>query len=32
MGAFREARQYRLPTLESEQNYETNPKLPGPGR
>jgi hypothetical protein len=32
MRAFREARKYRLDTLENLQNYETNPKLPGPGR
>jgi hypothetical protein len=27
MRAFREARQYRLRTLESVQNYETNPNI-----
>ncbi len=30
MRAFREARKYRLSSLESIQNYETKPNLPGP--
>jgi hypothetical protein len=30
MRAFREARKYRLGSLESIQNYETKPNLPGP--